>query len=131
MAELAVYPEIVSFAQVRRSPHSEDWLRILAEARPPYTRGTRCSLRVPRGKLRSARVIPRSILIPRISRVVRTIRAMRGDRPATVDPETGRSIERLFVRPLVFLISNVALARIDAFPDDDWPRCTEGCRHVA
>ena len=186
----ARYPEMDSFGQVRRSPHIEDWLRMLAEARPPYTRDTRretirnvwrffddiaewgwpspsadvilrndfpppehhlprplapevdqrlmaalredgdsvslglrlarrtglrigelqrleldcviedprshSSLRVPLGKLRSERVIP---IDPDTAELVRTIRAMRGDRPATVDPETGRPIELLFVRP--------------------------------
>ena len=35
------YPELESLAQLRRSPHVEDWLQALKSAVPPYTDGTR------------------------------------------------------------------------------------------
>ena len=35
------YPDLKSFAKVRRVPHVEQWLRSLKEAEPPYTDATR------------------------------------------------------------------------------------------
>ena len=37
----ARHPEVDSFAAVQRSPHIEEWLRMLAEVEPPYTSDSR------------------------------------------------------------------------------------------
>ncbi len=55
-----------------------------------------CSLSVPLGKLRTERVIP---IDPDTTQLVKTIRTMRGDRPPTLDRETGRPLELLFASP--------------------------------
>lgn len=51
------------------------------------------SLRVPLGKVHRERVIP---IDAETAALIKEIQRMRGERPATVDPETGRPVELLF-----------------------------------
>jgi integrase len=53
----------------------------------------RYSLRVPLGKLRSEREIP---IDRETADLVRTLRQLRGERPRTRDPETGRWVDAMF-----------------------------------
>ena len=56
----------------------------------------RYSVRVPLGKLRNERVIP---IETETAELIRTLRARRGQRPSTLDPDTGRPVELLFSNP--------------------------------
>jgi len=38
------FPEIDSFEQLRRAPHIEQWLQLLANVQPPYENETRCAI---------------------------------------------------------------------------------------
>jgi len=66
------------------------------------------SLRVPLGKLHTERVIP----IDKVTAsLIENIKRIRGNRPATIDPETGRPVEFLFCNRLGRRVSNKTFAK--------------------
>lgn len=56
--------------------------------------GGRYSLRVPLGKLYSERVIP---IDQETADLIKALRKMRGERPSILDPETGRTLDLIFL----------------------------------
>jgi len=68
----------------------------------------RFSLRIPLGKLHTERVIP---IDEETASLIENIKRIRGDRPATKDPETGRTIELLCSNQFGKQVSNNTFAK--------------------